>query len=106
MAASGRITEDDCIAIVNVQTSIRLHHTGLEAQEIRRPLIVLIQKRDELATRLAEPGVARSCLASILLHDISNVSTIRLEDAFQIFRIRRAIVDYDDFVARETLSQN
>ena len=91
---------------MNVQTRIRLHDAGLEAQKIRLPLIVLIQKRDELAARRAEPGVARAGLTSILLHDIGYVAAIRIEDTFQIFGIRRAVVDYDDFVTGETLRQN
>ncbi len=106
MASPRRIAEEDRIAIMNIQTRIRLHDTYLEAQEIGLPLIVLIQKRDELAARNAQPGVPRARLASILLQDINNVAAIRLEDTFQIFGIRGAVVDYDDFVAGETLRQN
>src|SRR5258708_3786925 len=105
-AAAGRIAKELRIAIMDIQTGIRLHDPRLETQKLRLPLVVLVQKRDELGARTADAGVARACPPAVFLHDVLYAAAIRMEDAFQIFGIGRAVIDYDDFIAAESLGQN
>ncbi len=67
-------------------------------KEIRRPLVVGIEKSNILAARGAEAGVAGGRGSSVFLFDVLEARWITLQDVFELFGVWRTIVDYDHFI--------
>src|SRR5205807_7616331 len=73
---------------------------------VRQPNIISIEKSDELATRGPEPCVTRCARAAILLLDVVDALAVRRYRALESFRVRRAIIDDDDFIVGESLRED
>src|SRR5205807_7935929 len=73
---------------------------------VRQPNIISIEKSDELATRGPEPCVTRCARAAILLLDVVDALAVWRYRALESFRVRRAVIDDDDFIVGESLRED
>src|SRR5437660_2018953 len=78
----------------------------LLVEVVRQPNIISIEKSDELATRGPEPCVTRCARAAILLLDVVDALAVWRYRALESFRVRRAVIDDDDFIVGESLRED
>src|ERR1022692_2292115 len=100
------IPENTGVGIHHIDGRIGFEHRELRCQVLGGPYVVGIERRNILAPRCPDTGVAGPPRALILLAQVNDALAVGFQSLLQILAVRRAVVHHDDFIIFESLCQH